>query len=68
MQRMTAIFQRVGLIGKHGDPSVKERVLGLGEFLQQRGHQVLLEEQTAQLLFGFEYSHTMTVFGQKIGC
>lgn len=47
---MTAIFQRVGLIGKHGDPSVKERVLGLGEFLQQRGHQVLLEEQTAQLL------------------
>jgi NAD+ kinase len=50
MQRMTAIFQRVGLIGKHGDPSVKDRVLGLGELLQQRGHRVLLEEQTAQLL------------------
>ena len=47
---MTAIFQRVGLIGKHGDPSVKDRVLGLGDFLQQRGHEVLLEEETARVL------------------
>lgn len=47
---MTAIFQRVGLIGKHADPSVKDSLLGLGKFLQRRGHQVLLEEQTAEVI------------------
>ncbi len=40
-------FQTIGLIGKHGDVSPHATILELGQFLQQRGHRVLLEENTA---------------------
>lgn len=40
-------FQTIGLIGKHGDVSPHATILELGQFLQKRGHRVLLEENTA---------------------
>ena len=47
---MTDKFQRVGLVGKHADPSVKDRILCLGEHLLDRGHTVLLEDATAAVI------------------
>ncbi len=45
-------FHSIGLIGKHGDPSVKETLLKLSEFLTERNHEVIYEAQTRQLLDG----------------
>ncbi|MCW8906990.1 MAG: NAD(+) kinase [Sedimenticola sp.] len=40
-------FKTIGLIGKHGAVSPRETLLDLGRFLLERGHRVLLEENTA---------------------
>ena len=47
---MSVRLQCVGIIGKLGDPSVKETLLALVDFLLSRGQEVILEEATAQLL------------------
>ncbi|QYZ67493.1 MAG: NAD+ kinase [Gammaproteobacteria bacterium (ex Lamellibrachia satsuma)] len=49
---MNQPFQRIGLIGKHGDPTVKATTRRLWDFLSRRGHEVLLEEATCKLLEG----------------
>jgi NAD+ kinase len=54
---MTNAFNRIGLIGKYGDPGIAETVLGLGRILQQRGCEVLLEDQTAKSIA----EHELTV-------
>ncbi|MDX1824208.1 MAG: NAD(+)/NADH kinase, partial [Thiohalomonadales bacterium] len=54
---MTNAFNRIGLIGKYGDPGIAETVLGLGRILQQRGCEVLLEDQTAKYIA----EHALTV-------
>ncbi|MET0065897.1 MAG: NAD(+) kinase [Candidatus Thiodiazotropha sp.] len=45
-------FQKIGLIGKHGDPSVKETLLRISEFLTGQDHEVVLEEYTRRMLDG----------------
>jgi len=44
---MAQHFQTIGLIGKHGDPSPKEALQSLSQFLQSQGVTLLLEEDTA---------------------
>ncbi|MCG6887050.1 MAG: NAD(+) kinase [Proteobacteria bacterium] len=44
---MDNAFTRIGLIGKYGDPGVVGTVLELSRILQERGCEVLLDEQTA---------------------
>ena len=51
---MTTVFRTIGLIGKHGDPSVRDTVLGVGRLLLERGLAVSLEEDTAALLPGHD--------------
>ncbi|MEW8085236.1 MAG: NAD(+) kinase [Candidatus Thiodiazotropha endolucinida] len=45
-------FQKIGLIGKHGDPTVKETLLTLYEFLLSQNKEVIFEEATCRLLKG----------------
>ncbi len=40
----------IGLFGKYQDPIVSEHILHLGEFLLQRGHKILLDHATAELI------------------
>ena len=47
---MSKHFNKIGLIGKLGDPSVKETLRRLGDYLHEKGHEVILEEQTGSLL------------------
>jgi NAD+ kinase len=47
---MPTLFQRIGLIGKHGDPAVKETIRQLCEYLDELGKDVLLEDSTCRLL------------------
>ncbi len=47
---MPAPFQRIGLIGKHGDPAVKETIRQLCEYLDELGKDVLLEDAICRLL------------------
>jgi len=47
---MSDLFHCVGLIGKHGDPSVRDTLLRLARYLVKRGHELLLEELTARLI------------------
>ena len=49
---MSKPFKKIGLIGKHGDPSVKETIRRLCTYLKQQGSEVVLEETTARLLDG----------------
>jgi len=49
---MSIPFQKIGLIGKHGDPAVKETIRTLCNFLSGHGREVILEEATARLLEG----------------
>ncbi|MEJ2590606.1 MAG: NAD(+) kinase [Candidatus Thiodiazotropha sp.] len=49
---MSKPFKKIGLIGKHGDPSVKETIRRLCTYLKQQGIEVVLEETTARLLDG----------------
>ena len=45
---MPEAFQKIGLIGKQGDPSPSSTLLHLSHFLLERGHDVLLENATAE--------------------
>jgi NAD+ kinase len=45
---MDNAFKRIGLIGKYGDPGVISTVLELGRILQDRGCEVVLDDQTAK--------------------
>jgi NAD+ kinase len=45
-------FQKIGLIGKHGDPMVKGTLRSLFDFLQAREREVVFEESTCRLLEG----------------
>jgi NAD+ kinase len=47
---MTTPFQRIGLIGKQGDPAVKETINRLCEYLKECGKDVLLEDNICHLL------------------
>ncbi len=44
---MSQTFQSIGLIGKHGDSSIRDTLLTLSEFLIGHGRSVLLEDETA---------------------
>ncbi|MEJ2609041.1 MAG: NAD(+) kinase [Candidatus Thiodiazotropha sp.] len=43
-------FQQIGLIGKHGDPVVKQTLLRLYNYLIEQQHKVVIEETTCQIL------------------
>jgi len=43
-------FKTIGLIGKYGDPSVSETLQTLGNFLNEREIDVLLDESTAKMV------------------
>ncbi len=47
---MNNSFNKIGLIGKYGNPHVAETVRDLGMLLQKRGCEILLEYGTGQLL------------------
>ncbi len=47
---MDNAFNCIGLIGKYGDPGVAGAVLDLSRILQQRGCEVILEDQTAEAI------------------
>jgi NAD+ kinase len=49
---MSTPFETIGLIGKHGDPIVKETILRLCDYLESRNKQVVLEKTTAKMLDG----------------
>jgi NAD+ kinase len=49
---MSQPFKKIGLIGKHGDPSVRETLLRLCDYLNSKGCEVILEEATGKLLDG----------------
>ena len=44
---MQTPFHTVGLVGKYDNPDMHDSVCALAEFLQTRGHDVLLASQTA---------------------
>jgi NAD+ kinase len=43
-------FQQIGLIGKHGDPQVKQTLLRLYDYLIAQQHEVVIEEATCRML------------------
>ena len=47
---MSVRLKCVGIIGKHGDPSVRDTLLSLVDFLLSRGQEVIIEDVTAGLL------------------
>ncbi len=47
---MNNCFNKIGLIGKYGNPQVAETVRELGMLLQKRGCEIMLEHATSQLL------------------
>ncbi len=47
---MNNCFNKIGLIGKYGNPRVAETVHELGMLLQKRGCEIMLEHATGQLL------------------
>ncbi|MEJ2692481.1 MAG: NAD(+) kinase [Candidatus Thiodiazotropha sp.] len=49
---MSRSFKKIGLIGKHGDPNVKETLHRLYDFLTDRGCEVILEQTTGLLMEG----------------
>lgn len=57
---MDNAFKRIGLIGKYGDPGVIGTVLELGSILQDRGCEVILDDQTAKSMA----EHPLTVASQ----
>jgi NAD+ kinase len=44
------LFGRIGIIGKQGDPTVKQTIRQLCVYLQESGREVLLEDTTCSLL------------------
>ncbi|MCU7809623.1 MAG: NAD(+)/NADH kinase, partial [Candidatus Thiodiazotropha sp. (ex Notomyrtea botanica)] len=49
---MSTPFKKIGLIGKHGDPVVKETIRRLCAYLKAQDRDVVLEETTSRLLEG----------------
>ncbi|MCU7796481.1 MAG: NAD(+) kinase [Candidatus Thiodiazotropha sp. (ex Myrtea spinifera)] len=49
---MSTPFKKIGLIGKHGDPVVKETIRRLCTYLKAQDRDVVLEETTSRLLEG----------------
>lgn len=49
---MSTPFKKIGLIGKHGDPVVKETIRRLCIYLKAQDRDVVLEETTSRLLEG----------------
>lgn len=47
---MPSPFHRIGIIGKFGDPGNASTLVELFEFLQARGHEVLTDQQSADLI------------------
>ena len=47
---MSTPFKKIGLIGKHGDPLVKETIRRLCDYLKSHDKEVVLEETTSRLL------------------
>ena len=47
---MPSHFQRIGIIGKFGDPGIGHALNGLYRFLLEQGHKVLVDQQSAELL------------------
>jgi NAD+ kinase len=47
---MSKLFEKIGLIGKYGDPSVSDTLIRLGELLLKNDRDVLLESDTAKHL------------------
>ncbi|MGY6277165.1 NAD(+) kinase [Methylomonas sp. MgM2] len=47
---MPSPFHRVGIVGKFGDPGNASTLVELFEFLQARGHEVLADSQSAELI------------------
>ncbi len=47
---MQTPFHIVGLVGKYDNPGMHDSVCKLGEFLRERGHEVMLASQTAERL------------------
>ncbi|MCU7918349.1 MAG: NAD(+) kinase [Candidatus Thiodiazotropha sp. (ex Dulcina madagascariensis)] len=45
-------FQQIGLIGKHGDPTVTETLIRLYDYLISQQREVVIEETTCRLLQG----------------
>jgi NAD+ kinase len=43
-------FQKIGLIGKHGDPTVKQTLRRLYDYLIIHQHEVVIEEATCRML------------------
>ena len=43
-------FKIIGLVGKHGEPTPRDTLLALSEFLLQQGLEVYLEDETSQKL------------------
>jgi NAD+ kinase len=54
-------FKTIGLIGKYGDPSVEGSLQALGDFLQSRQIDVLLDESTARMVDG----HNLTIASRE---
>lgn len=49
---MSKPFHKIGLIGKHGDPSVKETLRRLCDYLKEKACEVFLEESIGRMLDG----------------
>ena len=47
---MPTPFHRIGIIGKFGDPGIAPTLTELYRFLHDRGHEVLLDSQSVELL------------------
>lgn len=47
---MPSPFQRIGIIGKFGDPGIAHALNELHYFLGERGHEVLFDSQSAELV------------------
>lgn len=48
--RLPLVFPRVALIGRYGSVEVREPLARLAAFLARRGHQVILEAETARVV------------------
>ncbi len=47
---MPTLFRRIGIIGKFGDPGHASTLSDLCHFLQNRGHEVVADNQSAELM------------------
>ena len=47
---MPSFFQRIGIIGKFGDPTIGSALSELHRFLVAQGHEVIVDQQSAELL------------------